>query len=154
MFPLFRHGILGLNARNLLYLKPYNPKKAVAFADNKLKTKAYLSARGIPTAKIYARIENREQLRHFDFSSLPDECVLKPNYGFGGEGILILKGRKGGQFLEQGKKPIPEKYLREHIEDILDGKFSVNGMSDAAFFEKILNVRNHPLVRHRMLALF
>lgn len=138
VFPFFRHGILGLNARNLLYLRPYNPKKAVAFADNKLKTKAYLSARGIPTAKIYARIETRGQLRSFDFSTLPEECVLKPNYGFGGEGILILKGRKNGMFLEQGKVPIPDSRLREHIEDILDGKFSVNGKMDTAFFEKIL----------------
>ncbi len=137
-FSLVSHGILGLNARNLLYLKPYNPSKAVAFADNKLKTKAYLSARGVPVAKIYARIETRDQLRSFDFSSLPDECVLKPNYGFGGEGILILQGRRNGMFLEQGKTPIPESRLREHIEDILDGKFSVNGKMDTAFFEKIL----------------
>lgn len=138
MFPILKHGILGLNARNLLYLRPYNPRKAVAFADNKLKTKAYLSARGIPGAKMYAKIESRDQLRAFDFGSLPDSCVLKPNYGFGGEGILVLQGRKNGMFLEQGKYPIPEQYMREHIEDILDGKFSVNGKQDTAFFEKIL----------------
>lgn len=137
-FPLLRHGILGLNARNLLYLRPYNPRKAVAFADNKLKTKAFLSARGVPTARIFARIEDRQQLRNFDFSTLPDECVLKPNYGYGGEGILILKGRRNGEFLEQGKTPISGRNLREHIEDILDGKFSVNGLNDTAFFERIL----------------
>ncbi len=139
MFPfLSNHGVLGLNARNLLYLKPYNPKKAVAFADNKLKSKAYLSARGIPVAKIYARVEDRVQLRAFDFGSLPDECVLKPNNGFGGEGIVILKGRKNGVFFENGRTPITDERLREHIEDILDGKFSVNGREDTAFFEKIL----------------
>jgi alpha-L-glutamate ligase-like protein/uncharacterized protein (TIGR02421 family) len=132
------HGVLGMNARNLLYIKPFNPRKAVAFADDKLKTKAFLQARGIPTAKMYARIETRNQLRTFDFMSLPEECVLKPNYGFGGEGIKILKGRRNGLFLEQGKRPIPEEELREHIEDILDGKFSVNGRPDTAFFEKIL----------------
>src|SRR5581483_9092686 len=102
MVKIFNHGVLGLNARNLLYLRPYNPRKAVAFADDKLKTKAFLSARDVPVAKIYARIENRKQLRSFDFSTLPDECVLKPNYGFGGEGIIILKGRRNGEFLEQG----------------------------------------------------
>jgi alpha-L-glutamate ligase-like protein/uncharacterized protein (TIGR02421 family) len=136
---LSSHGVLGLNARNLLYIKPFNPRKAMAFADDKLKTKAFLGARGIPVAKVFARIENHRQLRSFDFSSLPDTCVLKPNYGFGGGGILVLKGRdKQGQFLEQGKTPIPERILREHIEDILDGKFSVNGLPDTAFFEKIL----------------
>ena len=139
MFPFLTHrGVLGLNARNLLYIKPFNPRKAVAFADDKLKTKAYLAARGIPVAKIYAKIESRKQLKNFDFSSLPDECVLKPNYGSGGEGILIFKGRKDGKFLEQGKRPISDDALREHIEDILDGKFSVNGRTDTAFFEKIL----------------
>lgn len=133
------HGILGLNARNLLYIKPFNPRKAVAFADDKLKTKAYLGARGIPVAKVYARIENHRQLRSFDFKSLPDTCVLKPNYGFGGGGILVLRGRDtNGQFLEQGKNAISEREMRERIEDILDGKFSVNGLPDTAFFEKIL----------------
>ena len=55
---LRHHGVLGLNARNLLYLKPYNPKKAVAFADSKLKTKSYLSARGIPTPNFFTGAHN------------------------------------------------------------------------------------------------
>lgn len=134
---LSNHGVLGLNARNLLYVKPFNPRKAVAFADDKLKTKAFLAARGVPTAKIYARLESRDQLRDFDFSQLPNECVLKPNYGFGGEGILILNGRKNDTFL-RGKEPISNQEISEHIEDILDGMFSVNGKRDTAFFEQIL----------------
>jgi alpha-L-glutamate ligase-like protein/uncharacterized protein (TIGR02421 family) len=138
MYPVLRHGILGLNARNLLYLRPFNPRKAVAFADSKLKTKAFLSARGIPVAKIYGRIENRMQLRNFNFDTLPDECVLKPNSGYGGEGIMILRGRKNGMFMEDGKMPVPERRLVEHIEDILEGQFSVNSEPDIAFFEKIL----------------
>lgn len=139
MFPFFsNHGVLGLNARNLRYIKPFNPRKAVAFADDKLKTKAFLSARGIPAARIYGRIDDHHQLRSFDFANLPDQCVLKPNYGFGGGGIMVLKGRKNGQFLEQGKRPVSDRELREHIEDILDGKYSVNGQPDTAFFEKIL----------------
>ncbi len=139
MFPFTSNrGILGLNARNLLYIKPFNPRKAVALADDKLKTKAFLQARGVPVARIYGRIEDHQQLREFDFNQLPDECVLKPNYGFGGGGIIVLKGRKNGQFLEQGKRPISDQELREHIEDILDGKYSVNGLPDTAFFEKIL----------------
>ncbi len=134
---LSNHGVLGLNARNLLYVKPFNTRKVVAFADDKLKTKAFLAARGIPTAKIYARIENRDQLMEFDYSQLPDECVLKPNYGFGGEGILVLNGREDGTFM-RGKEPITNQEISENIEDILDGMFSVNGKRDTAFFEQIL----------------
>lgn len=140
MFPFFsNHGVLGLNARSLLYIRPFNPRKAIALADDKIRTKAFLSARGVPAARVYARIDTRVQARAFDFSQLPDECVLKPNYGFGGEGIILLKGRnKQGQFLRNGKEPISHQELREHIEDILDGRFSVNGRRDTAFFEKIL----------------
>lgn len=139
MFPfLSHHGVLGLNARNLLYIKPFNPRKAVAFADDKRKTKAFLAARGVPTAKIYAKIESRQQLKSFNFDALPDECVLKPNYGAGGEGIIILQGRRNGDFLEQGKTPMTRAQLIAHIEDILDGRFSVNGELDTAFFEKLL----------------
>ncbi|MBI5155724.1 DUF1704 domain-containing protein, partial [Candidatus Peregrinibacteria bacterium] len=139
MFPfLSSGGVLGLNARNLLYIKPWNPRKAVAFADDKMKTKAFLSARGIPVAKIFARIGSRAELQSFDFSSLPEECVLKPNFGSGGEGIIVLSGRKKGEFLVQGKTPVSDQTLREHIEDILDGKFAVNGRNDTAFFERLL----------------
>lgn len=142
MFPaiLSRHGILGINARNLLYVRPFNPKKAVALADDKVRTKAFLTARGIPAAKMYARIETRSQLRSFDFTQLPDACVLKPNFGFGGEGIIVLHGRdKRGNFL-RGKEDIvvTSRELAEHIEDILDGKFSLGGRRDMAFFEQIL----------------
>ncbi len=140
---LSNRGVLGLNARSLLYIKPFNPKKATALADSKLKTKAYLAARGIPVAKLYGRIETREQVWNFDFSQLPDECVLKPNRGYGGEGIIVLRGRdKKGNFLRNGKHPMTDQELREHIEDILDGKFSLKGMADTAFFEQILKPHN------------
>jgi hypothetical protein len=43
IFPLHHRGVLGLNARSLLYIKPFNPRRAVALADDKMKTKAFLS---------------------------------------------------------------------------------------------------------------
>lgn len=136
-FPLFSHGILGMNGRNLLYIKPHNPRKAIALADDKMKVKSFLSARDIPTAKVFAHITSEQQLQSFDFSQLPDECVLKPNFGFGGEGIRVFRGRKDGKFLES-KRTVDEDELRRHIERILEGEFSVNGKEDTAFFEQLL----------------
>ena len=40
-------GILGINARNLLYIRPYNKKKAIKMADDKIKTKLFLSAASV-----------------------------------------------------------------------------------------------------------
>jgi hypothetical protein len=36
-----KNGILGINARNLLYIRPYNKGKAIKFADDKIKTKQF-----------------------------------------------------------------------------------------------------------------
>ncbi len=84
--------ILGNNARNLLYIKKFNNKKAIRLANNKLETKNFLSERGIPFAKTYAIISNRNELYDFDFSYLPKKTfVIKPNQWSKGEGILIIK---------------------------------------------------------------
>lgn len=137
--PFAHRGVLGMNARNFLYVRKFNPPAAMAMADNKLRTKAFLSARSIPSAKLYGRIETRTQLEQFDFSQLPDFCVLKPNYGFGGEGIVLLKGRTSrGEFLRSGKHVYPKEELASHIKDILDGRFSLGGRPDIAFFEQLM----------------
>jgi len=44
-FCMLNFGILGINARNLLYIKKFNPKKGIRLANNKLETKLFLSER-------------------------------------------------------------------------------------------------------------
>lgn len=129
-------GILGINARNLLYVRPFNKKKAVRMADDKLKSKHFLSARGVPVPKLYAVIRNQEELERFDFSSLPASFVLKPNLGFGGEGIVVIVGRKEGAFEKASGDLLTVEELSEHIGDILEGRFSLSGVMDTAFFEQ------------------
>lgn len=131
-------GLLGINARNLLYIKPYNPKKAVMLADSKIKTKNFLSARGIPVARLYSTIGSKKELVGFDFNSLPGAFVVKPNSGYGGEGILIIKGRKGINFVDEGGEIITLKEMKNHISDILDGRYSIADISDMALFEQRL----------------
>lgn len=136
-FSLFKnHGILGINARNLQYLHPFNRKKAVQMADSKLATKRFLAARGIPVPRIIATIRNHVEFEKFDFDSLPDSFVLKPNAGYGGEGIIVVKDKIiDGVWQKVGGAKITEAELREHIEDILDGEYSIANLPDIAFFE-------------------
>lgn len=83
---MFSFGILGNNARNLHYIKKWNPRKAIRLADNKLQTKQFLGERGIPFAQTYAVIKSRAQLADFDFSQIPHQhFVLKPNHGSKGK---------------------------------------------------------------------
>lgn len=131
-------GILGINARNLLYIKPYNPKKAIKLADNKIQTKQFLKARDIPVPKLINAITTREAAESFDFNSLPNQFVLKPNLGFGGEGIIPISGKKDGYWITVNGEKITKKQLLDHIIDILDGRFSIANFSDIAFFEQLI----------------
>lgn len=135
-------GLLGINARNLLYIKAYNPKKAIKIADSKLKTKSYLSARGIPVAKFYASIASKKELENFDWSQLPSSFVIKPNAGYGGEGILIIRGKKGINWIKNNGELISQIELVQHVNDILDGRYSLANISDTAFFEQRLEAPN------------
>lgn len=84
--------ILWNNARNLHYIKKWNPRKTIRLADNKLQTKEFLGARNIPFAQTYAVISNPQQLEQLDFAQLPSkDFVIKPNHGSKGQGILVLK---------------------------------------------------------------
>ncbi len=94
--------ILGNNARNLLYIKKFNDKKAIRLANNKLETKNFLSERWIPFAKTYAILKNRNELYDFDFSLLPKKnFVIKPNQWSKGNGIYITKYLGKNENLEE-----------------------------------------------------
>ncbi|MFA6024629.1 MAG: tyrosine/phenylalanine carboxypeptidase domain-containing protein [Candidatus Gracilibacteria bacterium] len=127
-----------MNARNLLYVRPFNKKKAIRLADDKLKTKHFLSARGIPVPRLYGVIRSVSELEEFNFSTLPKSFVLKPNLGFGGEGIIPIVDNKGSSFVKSSGSLIEEDELREHISDILEGRFSISELQDTAFFEQLI----------------
>lgn len=132
----FGHGILGMNARNLLYIKKYNPKSWVRLADNKLKTKRYLGERGIPFAETYATIRNLSELRSWEYTAIQKNCVIKPNEWSKGNGILVLDYDEKGFFDSDHR--YSEDELRTHMEDILDGAFSITNSHDAVLIEEKL----------------
>lgn len=145
--------ILGMNARNLDYIRPYNRKKAKKLADNKILSKRVLRRGGVPVPRLLAKISNMETLDNFDWNTLPASFALKPNSGFGGGGILVVYGRKkpskkqlaSGEPLEpvwvksDGSKVTVED-LKNHIRNILDGAFSISNTPDIAFFEERLTL--------------
>ena len=50
-------------------------------ADSKIKTKNFLSARGVPVAKLYAIIKSKKELRTFDWNTLPESFVIEAQFG-------------------------------------------------------------------------
>ncbi|MHB8442817.1 MAG: sugar-transfer associated ATP-grasp domain-containing protein [Patescibacteria group bacterium] len=135
-------GLLGMNARNLLFID----KKATVISNSKIRSKKRLKDFNIPVSKTIATIKNLEEFENFDFSSLPLSFVLKPNRGLGGEGIVIVYGKKKKKYDEEDSWIMPNKEvitltkLKSHILDILNGNFSINPGNDIALFEERIKV--------------
>lgn len=145
MFQFLRKtkDVLGMNGRNFLYLKPYNFKIARNRADDKLKTKELLVQANIPIPETYAIISSQKELYEFDFEQLPKSFVIKPNMGLGGDGIKIIFGRKkNGNWVGSHNSEYNKENFLFHINDILDGFYSLTHAPDIAFFEKRITL--HP----------
>lgn len=134
---IFSHGVLGMNARNLLYIHEKNPSESLSLADSKLRTKNFLSGRGIPFAETYIVITSQQELNNFSLDSLPNAFVIKPNHGSKGQGILVVKRKKNGKYLVAGVEWSADE-IRLHMTDILRGTFSLYGSHDRIVIEELL----------------
>lgn len=156
--------LLGINARNLLYIKPSLTKRALHIVDNKLVAKKILKKNHLPIPKTFGAISSSRQLSEFEWETLPPSFALKPNRGFGGEGILIFFAKKKQKalpikspgllrFAPFFSKKVPlEAWIRadgssltlnnlkEQILNIIDGTFSLGNMPDTAFFEERIQI--------------
>ncbi|PIX91040.1 MAG: alpha-L-glutamate ligase-like protein, partial [Candidatus Moranbacteria bacterium CG_4_10_14_3_um_filter_44_15] len=149
--------ILGMNARNLQFIRPNNLRRARRLADDKLFSKRVLKKAELPVPNVIAKIKSFEELENFDWGALPDSWVLKPNRGFGGEGILVVYGKKkpardasrlgrdaGGSlpdtWIKADSSLVTIEDIKTHVQNILDGSFSLAGVPDIAFFEERLKL--------------
>ena len=132
-----RNRILGINERNLVYITPYNSPEAQHIADDKVLTKEVLEKAEVPTTKILSLIKNAKQLQKFDFNTLPKSFVIKPVSGVEGGGIEIIfnKDKTGTYICTNGKK-MTEEAMRNHLLNILEGRFSHNYLPDHVLIEE------------------
>jgi len=135
--------LLGMNSRNLDFIRPYNLSRAKKLADNKLLSKRFLRKNGIAVSPLIAKIKSAEDLENFNWDKLPGSFALKPNRGFGGEGILVVYGKKKDRtdaWVKADGSIVTIDDLKSHIQNILDGSFSLSNTPDTAFFEERLKL--------------
>lgn len=129
-------GILGMNQRNADFILPYNPRKFYPLVDNKLETKRLAQEAGIPVPKLYHVIEIEHQITTLkeDLSHHP-RFVIKPAQGSGGDGIVVINGRRGKHYLKSDGSIITQEDLDFHVSNILSGMYSLGGHQDCAIVE-------------------
>jgi len=137
--------ILGMNARNILFISRYNKSKGKKIANHKLLTKSALQKAKLPIPRLYKVFRKPEEIDRFDFiKKLPESFVIKPDNSLGGEGILVIKQRGvyAGEWLSTTGETKTVADFKLLIRDILDGRFSMTNRPDIAFIEE--RVRVHP----------
>ena len=129
-------GVLGLNRRNAEYTLRYNPRRLYPLVDDKLRTKELAVKAGIAVPELYGVIESEYQTRRLEMLVQPyEEFVMKPACGSGGDGILVIAGRKGNLYRRVSGELIDQEELNFHTSNILSGMFSLGGQLDKALIE-------------------
>ncbi len=143
--PLFNIGIvstdiLSMNKRNQEYIFKHNPKNLFAYIA-KDKMKISFHQLGIPAPETYAIISNRKEIKPAEkIMKTKANFVIKPANGSGGGGILVLQRKeKIGEYIYTAKgQEYSIEDLRKHIIQILDGQYSVEGGTDVAIIEEMV----------------
>lgn len=134
--------ILGLNARSLEFLKPLNKKRGRRIADSKLLTKKILKKHDLPTPQLLAVFKTPQDVTNFNWLSLPDNFVLKPASGYGGEGIIVIKKKAkfAGEWYLMDDSIVSVSDLRLRVLDILAGQYSLHDLPDYALIEERIKI--------------
>lgn len=130
--------VLGINRRNQEYVRALNLSYSKRIADNKLITKRVISSVGINTPTLYKVIRTKKQLEFLDWESLPKSFVVKPNKGTGGNGILVFYGKRKNrlEWIRPNRTYMSKNDIILHIENILEGRYSMGNRTDIALIEE------------------
>lgn len=127
---------MGINRRNADFVLPYNHRRLYPLADDKLQSKQLAVKAGIAVPELYTAIEIQRQIRELPAILAPyTEFVVKPAQGSGGDGIIVITGRKKGHYRKASGRLMTEHDMQHHISNILGGIYSLAGQSDKALIE-------------------
>jgi len=137
--------ILGMNARNLVYTRPNNLKKATRLADDKLGHKKLLDDNDYPVPNTFAEFKTPDDVQNHNWKDLPNSFVIKPAMGFGGEGIMVVYAKTKEGWIRTDGSTIDIEQMKIHCLDILDGSYSMHSIPDTAFIEQ--KIITHPVFK-------
>ncbi|MGD8605604.1 MAG: sugar-transfer associated ATP-grasp domain-containing protein [Anaerolineales bacterium] len=140
-----RRGVLGINGRNLELLYTHNDRRSFVNVDDKLLCKRLLASAGIPTPTTYHVVTGPKSLPAWRTSlEGVERFVVKPNRGYGGNGVMLF-ARSGSNFTSSGRE-FNYADVEFHVLQICNGAFSLDNISDTAYFEETLE--NHEALAH------
>jgi alpha-L-glutamate ligase-like protein len=132
----FAQDVLTMAVRNREFVGKYNPPDVMALL-SKDAAKALLMPLGVPVATTYMILHERSDIEKFrSWLSEHEKFVLKPGSGYGGEGIMLVKG-KTGETYDTSFGPRTGSQIVTHAFSIIEGQFH-GGREDSAVVEELL----------------
>ncbi|GJL52597.1 MAG: alpha-L-glutamate ligase-like protein [Nitrospirales bacterium] len=133
---LANHGVLGLNHRNAGYTLWHNPRHLFPLVDDKLTTKRLAEEAGLAVPMLYGVVEIERQVRGLAALLKPyDDFVIKPAQGSGGDGIVVITGRRTHRYRKASGQFTTQAGIDHHVSNILSGLYSLGGHPDKALIE-------------------
>lgn len=129
-------GVLGINRRNSEFIRRWNPRRLYPLVDDKLRTKRLALAAGMPVPELFGVIETQHDIRDLPgIVADRQQFVVKPAHGSGGNGVLVITGRRGDRFAKASGAMLEENELDHHISNMLSGLYSLGGQRDRVVVE-------------------
>ncbi|MDX1572284.1 MAG: alpha-L-glutamate ligase-like protein [Xanthomonadales bacterium] len=132
-------GVLGLNARNGDYISLYNPRRLYPRVDDKILTKSLLTAAQMPVPELYGIVSTQYEAAHLShLLDKHDQFALKPAHGAGGDGIMVIVGKRRDRWCKPDGRLVSLEDLEHQVSGILSGMFSLGGHPDEAMLEALV----------------
>lgn len=129
-------GLVGINQRNAEYVLRYNKRRFYPRVDDKLLTKKLAIEHGLPVPELYAVVSEEHEIEEVHAKLAErDSFVVKPAHGSGGDGILVIIGRRGSKYRRASGNLMSEEDFNHHISNALSGLFSLGGQPDKVLIE-------------------
>ena len=133
---LRRIGLMGIGRRNAEFVLTYNQRRFYPRVDDKLITKRLALEAGLPVPDLYAVVSEEHQLGELHDKLRPHEqFVVKPAHGSGGDGILVITGRRGEKYRRSNGHLMGRDEFEHHLSNGLSGLFSLGGHPDHLLVE-------------------
>ncbi len=129
-------GIVGMNRRNAEYILAYNERNRYPLVDDKLRTKHLALAAGIAVPELYGTVRMQHETQTLgELLGNRHDFVIKPSHGSGGNGVLVIHGRRRDAWLRSDGTLLPDDTVAHHVSNILSGLYSLGGVPDSALIE-------------------
>ena len=129
-------GLIGIGQRNAEFVLAYNPRRNYPRVDDKLITKSLAIEAGLPVPELFAVVREEHEIEELhDKIAHHDQFVVKPAHGSGGDGILIITGKRGGKYRRSNGAFISRGDFDHHLSNMLSGLFSLGGHLDHVLVE-------------------